>query len=335
MKDLQFEKPTAVEEIKSEGNSGRFTFRPLERGYGQTLGNALRRTLLSSLPGVAIVSVKIDGVSHEFSTIEGVYEDVMGIILNLKKVVFKTDAQDINFEQKLEVYATGPGVVTAGDINLVDDIEVINPEQVIATLSETARLSMEVTIRRGMGYVSANENKVHTKGQTDVIAIDSIFAPIERVVFDVEKVRGDLEELTIDIDTNGSILAKDALAVASKVLVDYLNVLVDASETAINSNFIREQQLQEASKRNDVKLEQLDLSVRLYNALKRQGITTIGELVKLPEEIVIRFRSLGKKSFKELKDKLAEQGLEFEQSGNKDIDYSQYDFGPDSDEDKE
>lgn len=329
MKELKFEKPSAVEEISSEGNSGRFLFKPLERGYGLTLGNALRRVLLSSLPGAAIVNVKIDGVDHEFSTIDGVYEDVMGIILNLKKVVFKVDSQDPHYEQKLELYATGPGVVTAGDFDLVEGIEVVNPDLVIATLSETAKLSMVVTVRRGIGYVSADGNKGYSKYELNVIPIDSIYTPISRVVYNVEKTRGDMDELTIDIDTNGAIIAKEALALASKMLVDYFNVLVEISENAASNDFIREASDEPANRKGDIKLEQLDLSVRLYNSLKRQGITTIGELIKQPEEAVMRFRSLGRKSFKELKDKLAEQGLEFEHTA-KDV---SFDF--DSDEDKE
>src|SRR5690606_15446408 len=172
-------------EISQEGNLGRFLIKPLERGYGLTLGNALRRVLLSSLPGAAIVNVKIEGVKHEFSTIEGVYEDVMGIILNLKKVVFSVDSQDPQYEQKLELYVEGPATVTAADFNLVDGIEVVNPTQVIATLAEGAKLSMVVTVRRGMGYVPAEANKVYSKYEVGVIPIDAIYTPVNRVVYNV------------------------------------------------------------------------------------------------------------------------------------------------------
>jgi len=330
VKDLKFEKPTSVEEISQEGNLGRFLIKPLERGYGITLGNALRRVLLSSLPGAAIVNVKIEGVEHEFSTIEGVYEDVMGIVLNLKKVVFSVDSQDPHYEQKLELYVEGPGVVTAGDFNLVDDIEVVNKDQHIATLAEGAKLNMTVNVRRGIGYVPADQNKQYSKYELNVIPIDSIYTPVERVIYSVEKTRGDLDELTIEIETNGAILAKEALALASKMLVDHFQVLVDISEAASNYDFIRDIEEEPASKKSDTKIEQLDLSVRLFNSLKRSGITTVGELLKLSEEEVMRLRSLGRKSFKELKEKLAEHGLEFEHSSSKEAR-----FGFDSDEDKE
>ncbi|CDR31416.1 DNA-directed RNA polymerase subunit alpha [Acholeplasma oculi] len=330
MKDLKFEKPTSVEEISEEGKIGRFLVRPLERGYGITLGNALRRVLLSSLPGAAIVNVKIDGVEHEFSTISGVYEDVMGIVLNLKKVVFSVDSQDPHYEQKLELYAEGPTTVTAGDFNLVEGLEVINKDQVIATLAEGAKLNMIVTVRRGIGYVPADQNKQYSKYELNVIPIDALYTPVERVIYNVEKTRGDLDELTIEIETNGSILAKEALALASKMLVDYFQVMVSLSEDAGNYDFIREVEEEPASKKSDTKIEQLDLSVRLFNSLKRSGITTVGELMKLSEEEVMRLRSLGRKSFKELKEKLAEHGLEFEHSSSKD---GRFDL--ESDEDKE
>jgi DNA-directed RNA polymerase subunit alpha len=330
VKDLKFEKPISVEEISSDGNLGRFLIKPLERGYGLTLGVALRRVLLSSVPGAAIVNVKIDGVDHEFSTIEGVYEDVMGIILNLKKVVFSVDSQDPQYEQKLELYVEGPATVTAADFNLVDGIEVVNPTQVIATLAEGAKLSMVVTVRRGMGYVPAEANKVYSKYEVGVIPIDAIYAPVNRVVYNVEKTRGDLDELTLEIETNGAIKAKEALALASKMLVDYFTIITKISTKANDYEFIREDVEEPASKKSDTKIEQLDLSVRLFNSLKRSGITTIGELMKMSEEEVMRLRSLGRKSFKELKDKLAEHGLEFEHSANKE---SKFDF--DSTEDKE
>lgn len=318
MKDLKFEKPTAVEEISNEGNKGVFTIKPLERGYGITLGNALRRVLLSSLPGAAIVNVKIEGIEHEFSTMEGVYEDVMGIILNLKKIVFSVESNDPDFEQKLELYAVGEGQVTAADFNHVDGVEIINPDQVIATLSETGKLSMEVTVRRGIGYVNADKNKVYTRNEKSVIAIDSIYTPVNRVSYHIEKTRGDADELTIELETNGSIQAKDALALASKMLIDYFNVIVEISEKASNADFIFEQEDEPTNKKLEMKIEQLDLSVRLFNSLKRSGIYTVAQITKLTEEDVMRFRSLGRKSFKELKEKLAEHGLEFENTSNKD-----------------
>ena len=318
MKDLKFEKPTSVEELSQDGNKGRFTIKPLERGYGITLGNALRRVLLSSLPGAAIVNVKIDGVEHEFSTMEGVIEDVMGIVLNLKKIIFEVASDDPDFEVKLELYASGEGPVTAADFNHVDGVEIVNPDQVIAHLADGGRLAMEATVRRGVGYVSAEKNKVHAHGEKSVIATDSIYTPVNRVSYHVEKTRGDEDELTLEIETNGAISAKNALATASKMLIDYFGVIVQISEAASESEFIYEPEEEPANKKLEMKIEQLDLSVRLFNSLKRSGIYTVAQIIRLTEEDVMRFRSLGRKSFKELKEKLAEHGLEFENSGTKD-----------------
>ncbi len=329
MKDLKFEKPTAVEEISVDGTKGKFVIKPLERGYGITLGNALRRVLLSSLPGAAIVNIKIDGVEHEFSTIEGVYEDVMGIVLNLKKVIFTVESDDPDFEQKLELYAVGAGKVTASDFTHVDGVEVVNPDQVIATLSENGSLSMIVTIRRGVGYVSADKNKVYSKNEKSVIPIDSIYTPVERVSYHVEKTRGDEDELTLEIETNGAVEAKDALGLASKMLIDYFSVISEISEQAKDADFIYEQEEEPVNKKLEMKIEQLDLSVRLFNSLKRSGIYTVAQIIKMTEEDVMRLRSLGRKSFKELKEKLLEHGLEFENTSNKDSKFSL------DDEDKE
>lgn len=318
MKDLKFEKPTAVEEISVDGNKGHFIIRPLERGYGITLGNALRRVLLSSLPGAAIVNIKIDGVEHEFSTMEGVYEDVMGLVLNLKRVVFSVESTDPNFEQKLELYAVGEGIVTAADFNNIDGIEVINPDQVIANLAPLGRLSMEVTIRRGTGYVNAETNKEYSNNEKSIIAIDSIYTPVTRVTYHVEKTRGDDDELSLEIETNGAIIAKEALALASKMLIDYFDVIVQISEKASSADFIYEQEEEPINKKLEMKIEQLDLSVRLFNSLKRSGIYTVAQIIGLTEEDVMRFRSLGRKSFRELKEKLAEHGLEFDNTSARD-----------------
>jgi len=318
VKDLKFEKPTAVEEISVDGNKGHFVIRPLERGYGITLGNALRRVLLSSLPGAAIVNIKIDGVEHEFSTMEGVYEDVMGLVLNLKRVVFSVESTDPNFEQKLELYAVGEGIVTAADFNNIDGIEVINPDQVIANLAPLGRLSMEVTIRRGTGYVNAETNKEYSNNEKSIIAIDSIYTPVTRVTYHVEKTRGDDDELSLEIETNGAIIAKEALALASKMLIDYFDVIVQISEKASSADFIYEQEEEPINKKLEMKIEQLDLSVRLFNSLKRSGIYTVAQIIGLTEEDVMRFRSLGRKSFRELKEKLAEHGLEFDNTSARD-----------------
>lgn len=317
MKDLKFEKPYAVEEVSLDGHRGRFVIKPLERGYGITLGNALRRVLLSSLPGAAIVNVKIDGVEHEFSTMEGVIEDVMGIVLNLKKIIFSVISEEPDFEQKLELYAVGAGKVTAADFNHVDGVDIINPDQEIANLSETGRLSLEVTVRRGVGYVSADRNKMFSRGEKSVIPIDAIYTPVTRVSYNVEKMRTDADELTLDIETNGAIPTKEALALAAKMLIDYLDVIVHISEKATSADFIYEQEEEPVNKKLEMKIEQLDLSVRLFNSLKRSGIYTVAQIVRLTEEDVMRFRSLGRKSFKELKEKLSEHGLEFENTAHK------------------
>lgn len=317
MKNIRFNKPKSAEEISQDGNTAKFLIKPLDRGYGMTLGNSLRRVLLSSIPGAAIVDVKIEGVDHEFTTIPGVYEDVMEITLNLKNIVFHADTDDESFEQKLELYAEGPTVVKAEDFNLVDGIEIINPDQVIATLSEGAKLQLTVTVRLGRGYVSANENKSYSKYQLGVIPIDSLYTPVKRVIYHVEEKPGQIDELLIEIETNGAISAKESLALASKILVDYFEVFVDLSTRAQNYDFIAEEEEEPVSKKSDTKIEQLDLSVRTYNSLKRYGITTVGELLEKSEQEIMRLRGLGTKSFRELKEKLSEHGLSFDQALSK------------------
>lgn len=314
MKSLKFEKPTSVEEIFADGKVGRFQIKPLERGYGITLGNSLRRVLLSSLPGAAIVNVKINGVDHEFSSLDGVYEDVMGIVLNLKKIVFKVDNDDPNYEQDISLSAVGAKDVTAADFDLPTGIEIVNTDQHIAKLAENAKFNMVVKVRRGIGYVPADENKKFSYGEVGVIAIDSLYTPVERATYYVEKMRDDLDELILEVQTNGSISAKEAIALASKMLIDYFQVIVEISEKAQEQEFIYERDEEPESKKLELKIEQLDLGVRLFNSLKRAGISTIGDLLKLSEEEVMRFRNLGRKSFKELKEKLAEHDLEFESS---------------------
>lgn len=313
MKDLKFEKPNVDVKI-SENNNAEYLIKPLERGFGITLGNTLRRVLLSSIPGAAIVNVKIDGVEHEFSTIEGVYEDVMGMILNLKQVVVSVDSEDPNFEQKLELYAVGPMTVTAGDFNKVTGVNIINPDQVIATLADKGTLSMEVTVRRGVGYVSAEENKEFNGNIVGLIAIDSIFSPVKRVSFHVDKIRGDKDALVMNIETNGSIDGHEVLPIASKMLVDYLNAIVEISDEVINSDYIKEQEKEPINEKLDMSIDKLDLTVRLYNSLKRSGFYTVGQIVQETEEEIMRLRSLGRKSFKELKEKLEENGLYFANS---------------------
>ncbi|MGI6771862.1 MAG: DNA-directed RNA polymerase subunit alpha [Acholeplasmataceae bacterium] len=325
MRKLLFELPTSVEEISKDGNKARFVIKPLERGYGTTIGNALRRVLLSSMPGAAIVNVEIDGVQHEFTTIPGVFEDVMGIILNLKEVIISVDSDDVDFEQKLYLNVQGPKVVTAGDFERVTGVNIINPDLIIANLNEVGSLSMVVTVRRGVGYVSADENKIHSGNQVGLIAIDSLYSPILRVAYSIEKTRGDDDELTLEVETNGAIEAKDAIAMAAKILIDHFDIIVQISERAGQIEFIKEEGEDEENQAHLMKIEELDMSVRLFNALKRAGISTVGGLLKMREEEIIKIRNLGRKSMKELKECLAEHNLELKSSYIDDYDGEDYD----------
>lgn len=325
MRKLLFELPTSVEEISKDGNKARFVIKPLERGYGTTIGNALRRVLLSSMPGAAIVNVEIDGVQHEFTTIPGVFEDVMGIILNLKEVIISVDSDDVDFEQKLYLNVQGPKVVTAGDFERVTGVNIINPDLIIANLNEVGSLSMVVTVRRGVGYVSADENKIHSGNQVGLIAIDSLYSPILRVAYLIEKTRGDDDELTLEVETNGAIEAKDAIAMAAKILIDHFDIIVQISERAGQIEFIKEEEEDEENQAHLMKIEELDMSVRLFNALKRAGISTVGGLLKMREEEIIKIRNLGRKSMKELKECLAEHNLELKSSYIDDYDGEDYD----------
>lgn len=309
MKELKFEKPNVEVKISEDNKTIDYLIKPLARGFGITLGNTLRRVLLSSVPGAAIVNVRIDGVEHEYSTIEGVYEDVMGIVLNLKQVVFNTDSVDPNYEQKLELYAQGPITVTAGDFNRVTGLEVVNPDQVIATLNDKGTISMEVTVRRGIGYVSAVENKEFSNNQVGIIPIDSLFSPVKRVSYNIDKIRGDDDALNMKVETNGAIEGTEVLPIAAKMLTDYLNAIVEISEVAINEDFIKEQQIEPVNEILEMPIDKLDLPVRLYNSLKRAGIVTVSEVVNKTEEEIMRLRGLGRKSYKELKVKLDELDL--------------------------
>ena len=316
MKELKFEKPrTSIEEVSNQGSYGKFVISPLERGFGITLGNALRRTLLSSLPGCAIVNMKIDGAEHEFQNVDGVVEDVITIILNLKRVVLATDSEDPNFETTVEIHK-GEGEVTAADIIHSNEIEVINPEQHIATVSAGGNLHMFLTVRRGVGYVSSVQNKEYNQS-VGVISIDSIYTPIVNVAFNVEKTRvenvnvASFDKLEIEVTTNGSISAKEALAIASKMMIEHLEVVVELSEKASTSNYMIEAEDEAQNRRLEMTIDELDLSVRSYNCLKRAGLNTVAELTAKSEEDMIKVRNLGRKSLKEIKEKLEALGLGF------------------------
>lgn len=309
---LQFEKPMYKITDSIESNFyGRFELEPLERGFGTTLGNALRRVMLSSLPGSAISSIKIEGVLHEFQTIEGVYEDVTTIILNLKGVVFKNHS---NEPKTVRINATKEGEITAGDIEHDADIEVINKDKVIATLAKGATLDMEMTVTNGRGYVRSEDNKkIHDIKKAGVIAIDSIYSPIERVSYGVESARVGQDEsydkLVLDVWTNGSIKPEEAIALASRILIEHFEILTDLSSIADVSGMMIEKTEDPKVKALETSIEDLDFSVRAYNCLKRAGIHTLQDLVNKSESDMMKIRNLGKKSLKEVLDKIRDMGL--------------------------
>lgn len=309
---LQFEKPIYKITDSVESNFyGRFELEPLERGFGTTLGNALRRVMLSSLPGSAISSVKIDGVLHEFQTIDGVIEDVTTIILNLKGVVIRNHSNDAKI---IRINVSKEGEVTAGDIEHDADIEIINPDKVIATLAKGGKLVMEMTVTNGRGYVKSEENKrILDIKKAGVIAIDSIYSPIERISYEVENARVGQDEsydkLILDVSTNGSIKPEEAIALASRILIEHFEILTDLSSIADMSGMMIEKTEDPKVKALETSIEDLDFSVRAYNCLKRAGIHTLQDLVNKSENDMMKIRNLGKKSLKEVLDKIRDMGL--------------------------
>ncbi|MCH5169751.1 MAG: DNA-directed RNA polymerase subunit alpha [Oscillospiraceae bacterium] len=292
-------------DLTADGTYGKFVVEPLERGYGTTLGNSLRRVLLSSLPGYAITSVKIDGVLHEFSTIDGVKEDVTEIVLNLKGVILKIHGDAV---KTLYVDASGKGAVTAGDIKADSDVEILNPDHVIATLEDGAVLKMELTADKGRGYVSAERNKQIMQPVIGVIAIDSIYTPVLKVNYTVENTRvgqiTDYDKLSIEIWTDGTISAQEAVSLGAKILTDHLNLFVDLSEEARETETMIVKNDDSKGKILEMVIEELDLSVRSFNCLKRAGIFTVEELISKSEEDMMRVRNLGRKSLDEVIAKL-------------------------------
>ena len=309
---LQFEKPIYKITDSIENNFyGRFELEPLERGFGTTIGNALRRVMLSSLPGSAISSIKIDGVLHEFQTIDGVYEDVTTIILNLKGVVFKNHS---NEEKIVTINTTKEGEVTAADIEHDADIEVINKDKVICTLAKGASLNMTMTVTNGRGYVRSEDNKrIHDIKKVGEIAIDSLYSPIERVSYEVGNARVGQDEsydkLILDVWTNGSIKPEEAIALASRILIEHLEIVTDLSAIADVSGMMIEKTEDPKQKALETSIEDLDFSVRAYNCLKRAGIHTLQDLVNKSESDMMKIRNLGKKSLKEVLDKIRDMGL--------------------------
>ena len=316
---FDFEKPNIeIAEISEDKRYGKFVVEPLERGYGTTLGNSLRRIMLSSLPGSAVSQVKIDGVLHEFSSISGVKEDVTEIIMNVKSLAIKNNS-DTNEPKTAYIEFEGEGVITADDIQTDADIEILNPEQVIATLSGGAdsKFYMELTITNGRGYVSADKNKSDDL-PIGVIAVDSIYTPVERVNMAVENTRvgqmTDYDKLTLEIYTNGTLDPDEAVSLAAKVLSEHLNLFIDLSENAKTAEVMVEKENNEKEKVLEMNIDELELSVRSYNCLKRAGINTVEELCSRTSEDMMKVRNLGRKSLEEVLAKLKELGLQLNSS---------------------
>lgn len=316
---FDFEKPNIeIAEISEDKKYGKFVVEPLERGYGTTLGNSLRRIMLSSLPGSAVSQVKIDGVLHEFSSISGVKEDVTEIIMNVKSLAIKNNS-DTNEPKTAYIEFEGEGVITAADIQADADIEILNPEQVIATLSGGAdsKFYMELTITNGRGYVSADKNKSDDL-PIGVIAVDSIYTPVERVNMAVENTRvgqmTDYDKLTLEIYTNGTLDPDEAVSLAAKVLSEHLNLFIDLSENAKTAEIMVEKENNEKEKVLEMNIDELELSVRSYNCLKRAGINTVEELCSRTSEDMMKVRNLGRKSLEEVLAKLKELGLQLNSS---------------------
>lgn len=310
---FDFEKPKIeIAEISEDKTYGRFVVEPLERGYGTTLGNSLRRIMLSSLPGAAVSQVKIEGIVHEFSPIPGVKEDVTEIIMNIKSLAIK-NTSETDEPKTAYIEFEGEGVVKAGDIQVDSDIEILNPDQVIATLSAPdAKLYMELTITMGRGYVSSDKNK-NPDLPIGIIAVDSIYTPVERVNLTVENTRvgqiTDFDKLTLDVFTNGTLAPDEAVSLAAKVLSEHLNSFINLSDTAMNAEVMVEKPDDKKEKVLEMSIDELELSVRSYNCLKRAGINTVEELTNKTSEDMMKVRNLGRKSLEEVLSKLKELGL--------------------------
>ena len=316
---FDFEKPNIeIAEISEDKRYGKFVVEPLERGYGTTLGNSLRRIMLSSLPGAAVSQVKIDGVLHEFSSIPGVKEDVTEIIMNIKSLAIKNNS-DTDEPKVAYIEFEGEGVITAADIQADADIEIMNPDQIIAFLSggTDSKFYMELTITKGRGYISADKNK-NDDLPIGVIAVDSIYTPVERVNMAVANTRvgqqTDYDKLTLEIYTNGTLAPDEAVSLAAKVLSEHLNLFIDLSENAKTAEIMVEKEDNEKEKVLEMNIDELELSVRSYNCLKRAGINTVEELCNRTSEDMMKVRNLGRKSLEEVLAKLKELGLQLNPS---------------------
>ncbi|MCI6006764.1 DNA-directed RNA polymerase subunit alpha [Oscillospiraceae bacterium LCP25S3_E10] len=309
---IEIEKPSInVEDLSEDGSFGRFVVEPLERGFGNTLGNSLRRVLLSSLEGVAVKSIKINGVLHEFSTIPGVKEDVTQIVLNMKGLVAKLHC---NGEKTVEISAEGPCEVTAASISADSEVEILNPEMHIATLDDGAKLYMEITLDKGRGYVPGERNKALMNNNViGVLPIDSIYTPVLKVNYTVENTRvgqiTDYDKLSLDVWTNGVITAQEAVSLAAKVLTEHLNLFVDLSDKGSTTEIMVEKDDKGKEKVLEMTIEELDLSVRSFNCLKRAGINTVEDLINRSQDDMMKVRNLGRKSLEEVIDKLESLGF--------------------------
>lgn len=314
MRMLNFEKPIyKITDYVEKNNFGRFELEPLERGFGMTIGNALRRVMLSSMPGSAIVAVRIEGVMHEFQTIDGVYEDVTAIVLNLKNIVVKNLSEE---DQVLHLSVSEDRLVTAADIETNANVEIMNPDQEIATLSKGGKLDMELIVSNGRGYVPSNENKkVVEDSKIGYIPIDAIYSPIERISYEVESARvgqdASYDKLIMNVHTNGSIRPEEAMALGAKILIEHLNIVTNLSEIADKTGIMNAKQEDSKLKKLETPIDELDFSVRAYNCLKRANINTLGDLTEKSELEMMKIRNLGKKSLKEVIDKIKDMGLRF------------------------
>ena len=305
---IEFEKPN-ITKIDENKDYGVFVVEPLERGYGTTLGNSLRRVLLASLPGAAVTSINIEGVLHEFDTVPGVREDVMQIILNVKGIAVKSYVQD---EKIIELDVEGPAEVTAGDILTDSDIEIVNPDHYLFTIGEGASLKATLTVNSGRGYVPADQNK-KDDAQVGTLAVDSIYTPVTKVNYQVEPARvgsnDGFDKLTLEILTNGTIIPEDALGLSARILTEHLNLFTNLTEIAIATDVMKEVDTTSDDRILERTIEELDLSVRSYNCLKRAGINTVYDLTEKSEAEMMKVRNLGRKSLEEVKIKLADLGL--------------------------
>lgn len=309
---LEIEKPRIVCEEDDNGAYAKFILEPLEKGFGVTIGNALRRVLLSALPGAAAIGIKIEGVSHEFSTVKGVKEDVTEIILNMKGLAVRSASSDRNFTKVLKLKANKAGVVYASDIQFDDEVEILNPNMYICTLESDGKLDMDIFIGRGRGYISADKNK-NEQYPIGYIAIDSIFTPVIKVSYDVENTRvgqnTEFDKLILEVTTNGGLSAKEVISLAAKLLNEHVNLFVELVESMASTSMLISREEDKVQKLLEMSIEDMDLSVRSYNCLKRAGINTIDDLIKKSEEDMLKVKNLGRKSLEEVVHKLESLGL--------------------------